>query len=445
MLQVINHQAAAGDVGSETIHVSIAGGPVKVFGTMTRQLQELRDYLQANKVNAFAMEFTGVYWMPLYEILEKTSIAVCLVNGAHVKMVPGRKTDVADCQWLAELHAHGLLKAGFVPALGIRKLRSYMRLRDNHILQGGSHLQQMQKAMELMNIKVHDVLSDLVGKSGQRIVQAIIAGERDTEKLVALCDESILKKKRQRMKDALQGTWAEEHVFALKQAWEAWEFCRKQIEGCDVEVQKVLVDMAEQTKAAGTGEKAEEGKVKRMGKNAPKIMELHQLLSKILQGNDPSKLPGLTDYSVLQLVSEIGTDLSSFATKKHFTGWLGLAPGSRNSGKRRRRQSRKGGRAGQIFRGVAQTVGNGTKCGLGAFYRRIRSHRGGLVASKALGRKIAELYYDVMTKGMKFVEEGMAAAEKRYEEESHKRLQRMAKKLGYVLLPASISPEPNTA
>lgn len=436
MLNIINHKAAAGDIGSETIHVSIAGGPVRVFGTMTRQLIELRDYLEANGVDAFAMEFTGVYWMPLFEILEKTSIKLCLVNGAHVRMVPGRKTDVADCQWLAELHAHGLLKAGFVPGIEIRRLRDYMRLRDNHVIQASAHLQQMQKALELMNIKVHDVLSDLTGKSGQRMVQAMLSGERDTEKLVDLCDTLILRTKRQRMRDALQGTWAPQHMFALRQAWEAWEFCQKQMETCDVKVQEVLEMMASQVKAKESPSAApQKSKIKKMGKNAPKIVELHGLIAKLLNGEDPSQVPGLTDYSVLQLVSEVGTDLNSFPTEKHFTGWLGLAPGSRNSGKRRRRQSRKGGRAGQIFRGVAQSVGNGTKTSLGVFYRRIRSRRGGLVASKALGRKIAELYYRVMTKGMKYVEEGMAAAEKRYQEQAQKHLQRLARKMGYALVP----------
>jgi transposase len=205
MLKRINHQAAAADVGSESIHVSIAGNPPEVFGTFTCNLRDLRDYLLKHKVTTFAMEFTGVYWMPLYEILEKTSIELCLVNGAHVKNLPGRKTDVADCQWLAELHAHGLLKPGFVPGPEIRSLRHYVRLRDNHIAEGAAHVMRMQKALDQMNMKIHDVLSDLVGVSGQRMIQAILKGERNTERLLELCDDRILKKKKQRLREARRG------------------------------------------------------------------------------------------------------------------------------------------------------------------------------------------------------------------------------------------------
>src|SRR5687768_11711386 len=168
----------------------------------------------------------------------------------------------------------------------------------------------------------------------------------------------------------------------------------------------------------------ENKKSKPESKNAPKIVDLHNVMLRVLGGRNPGGLPGLTDYTVLQLISEVGTDLTAFPTEKQFTAWLGLAPGSRNSGKRRRNQSRKGGRAGQIFRSVARTVGNSTKMGLGVFYRRIRSARGGLVASKALGRKLAELYYRVMMKGLKFVEEGLKRTEAKYEEHARKRLER---------------------
>ena len=436
MLKVINPRAAAADVGSEAIYVSVAGAPPRMFGTLTRQLIELRDCLLAEGVTDFAMEFTGVYWMPLYELLEPTPIRVSLVNGAHVKRLPGRKTDVSDCQWLAELHAHGLLKAGFVPGPEIRRLRDYTRLRDNHIIQAASHVQQMQKALDLMNLKIHDVLSDLVGVSGRRLVQAILAGERNTEQLLELCDASVLKKKRQRLCDALQGTWASQHLFALRQAWEAWQFCQRQIEQCDEQIGAVLEEMARDARSLPSGgEEESQPKEKRRSKNAPKILNLHTTLLRVLHGRNPGCLPGLTDYTVLQLVSEVGTDLNAFPTEKHFTSWLGLVPGTHHSGKRRRRQSRKGGRAGQLFRNVAQTVGRSTTMALGGFYRRIRALRGGLVASKAMGRKLAELYYRVMTRGMKFVEEGLAKAEHRHEQLKRQRLERMARQMGFTLSP----------
>jgi len=445
MLETINPRAAGADVGSESIYVSIAGGKPQVFGTVTRELQRLRDHLLGQNVETIAMEFTGVYWVPLFEILEKTPIKVCLFNGAQIKALPGRKSDIADSQWAATLHSHGLIRSGFVPAGEIRKLRDYMRLRGNHLSQASSHVLQMQKALELMNLKIHDVISDLTGASGQRLLKAILQGVRDPEVLVQCCDERILGKKEQRLRDSLEGTWAEQHLFALQQAWEAWEFCQKQIGSCDLQIQKVLMEMVPKTNATapsdheGTGEPRgpKEGDLKRerMGKNAPKILELDTMLQSILSGRAPKQLPGLTQYTVLQLVSEIGTDLSAFASEKHFTSWLGLAPGQRQSGKRRRNQSRKGARAGQIFRNVAQTVGRSVKMGLGVFYRRIRSLRGGLVACKALGRKLAELYYRVMTKGLKFVEEGLNKAEERFQELARARLERQARKMGMSLQP----------
>lgn len=460
MLQTINPKAAAADVGSESIYVSIAGDAPVRFGTVTRELHRLRDHLIQRQVDTIAMEFTGVYWMPLYEVLEETSIQVCLFNGAQIKALPGRKSDVADSQWAATLHSHGLIRSGFVPSGEIRKLRDYMRLRTNHLCQGASHVLQMQKALELMNLKIHDVISDLVGVSGQRLILKILEGVRESEILLECCEEQILNKKEQRMREALEGTWAEQHLFALRQAWEAWEFCQRQIRGCDQKIEDLLMEMAKAAKAAKLAESASERpdagsgssakcpdasgeateaikkpKVKRMGKNAPKILELDNLLQTILGGRAPGQLPGLTQYAVLQLVSEIGTDLSSFPSEKHFASWLGLAPGQRQSGKRKRNQSRKGARAGQIFRNVAQTVGRSIKMGLGAFYRRIRTLRGGLVASKALGRKLAELYYRVMTKGLKYVEEGLEKAEARYREQAMAHLERMANKMGMILQP----------
>lgn len=443
MMTIINPNAAAGDIGSENIFVSLAGGSPEKFGTVTSELLRLKHHLLKNKVDTFAMEFTGVYWMPLYEILEQTRIKVCLVNGGHVKTLPGRKTDVADCMWLAKLHAHGLLKPGFVPGPEIRRLRDYVRLRDNHVRQAGSHLQQVQKAMELMNIKVHDVITDMAGVSGQRIIRAILTGERNTEVLIELCDEAIRKKKRQRLVESLNGTWAAQHLFAMRQAWESFQLCQQQMGECDREIETVLLEMAEAAKPQGLLIDPKDEKPKQAGKNAPKILNLHEILKKVLGGHNPTRIPGLGDATVLGLISEVGTDLSMFPTAKHFTSWLGLAPGSRNSGLRKRSHSRKGGRAGQFFRMVAQTVGRTVNSGLGAAYRRIRARRGGLVASKALGRKLAELYYRVMTQGMTFIEEGLAKAEKRYKEQQEQQLNRLARKMGYVLIPNAHNPDPS--
>lgn len=435
MLKVINPRAAAGDVGSEDIYTSIAGAAPDRFGTVTSELHRLRDHLIAAKVDTFAMEFTGVYWVALYEVLEKTSIKVCLVNGAHVRTLPGRKTDVADCMWLAELHSHGLLRPGFVPPPEIRRLRDYMRLRDNHVKQASSHLLQAQKAMELMNIKVHDVISDIAGVSGQRVIRAILAGERRAEVLADYCDKSILKNKRLRLIQSLEGTWAEQSVFGLRQAWKSWEFCQELIEECDREIERVLPTLPKAPEPPGGLPEDVGSKAKKLSKNSPQIEGMHTMLLEILGGLNPTRIIGMGDYGLLQLISEIGTDLSAFATKYRFTSWLALTPGTHNSGKRRRNRPRKCGRAGQIFRVLAQTVGRAKDSALAAFYRRVRATRGGLVANKALARKLAELYYDAMTKGMMYVEVGMKRAEERYREQSIKRLEKMSRKLGYNLVP----------
>src|SRR6185436_1043665 len=217
LLPVLDPTAAAIDVGSEQLYVSIAGGPPKVFDTTTGQLYALRDYLLEQGVRSVAMEATGIYWLCPYEVLEKAGLQVVVVNGKYVKNLPGRKTDMSDCQWQATLHAHGLLRPGFVPPAHIRKLQDYLRLRSDHIVMAGSHEQHMQKALERMNLKIHDVISDLTGVSGLKMVEAILAGERNPLKLVELCDPQV-QKKAPRLLAALQGNWKEQHLFALRQA-----------------------------------------------------------------------------------------------------------------------------------------------------------------------------------------------------------------------------------
>lgn len=435
MLKVINAKAAAGDIGSLDNYVSIAGGPPERFGTVTRELHRLRDWLLANGVDSFAMEFTGVYWVALYEVLEKTPIRVCLVNGAHVRTLPGRKTDVADCMWLAELHSHGLLRPGFVPPPEVRRLGDYMRLRENHVAEAARHLLQAQKALELMNVKVHAVISDLSGVSGRKMVRAILDGERDPQVLVELCDARILERKRQRLVDALEGTWAGQHLFALRHAWKAWEFCQELMLECDREIERVLPTLPKAPELPPGGPGGEPvSPAKKRSKNTPRIEGLHQRLLDLLPGRDPTSIIGFGDGALMQVFSEVGTDLAAFANKYRFTSWLGLAPGKNNSGKRRRNRSRKGGRAGQVFRVLAQTVGQAKDSALAGFYRRIRAQRGGLVANKALARKLAELFYDAMTKGIRYVEAGMEKGEQRYREQATKRLHSLSRRLGYRLV-----------
>jgi len=222
-LAVLDPRAAFVDVGSEHMHVSVAGDEPTVFGTVTSQLHALRDWLRSQGVKSVAMEATGVYWLPLYGVLEAAGFEVRMVNGRQTRNVPGRKTDMKDSQWGATLHMHGLLKAGFVPPADIRRLQDYMRLRADHIASAASHVQHMQKALERMNIKLHGVIASLAGVSGLAVVRAIIAGERSPEALLALCDQQIRRAKAEQVKEALRGTWESEHLFALRQALQSWD------------------------------------------------------------------------------------------------------------------------------------------------------------------------------------------------------------------------------
>ena len=431
-LPVLDPTAAAIDVGSEQLHVSIAGGPPKVFGTTTGELHGLRDYLLAQGVRSVAMEATGIYWLCPYEVLEKAGLQVVVVNGKYVKNLPGRKTDLSDCQWQATLHAHGLLKPGFVPPEHIRRLQDYLRVRTDHIVMAGSHEQHMQKALDRMNLKIHDVISDLTGVSGLKMVQAIIGGERNPVALLALCDPQVQKNKAGRLRAALEGTWKAEHLFALRQAYELWQFYQQKIVECDQAIEAVLKELAGPEDPKNPAPSS----IKRGGVNTPRIGGLHGLLWRLCGGKDPTQLPGIADYVLLQLLSEVGTDLEkNWKTEKHFTAWLGLAPGSRNSGKRRGSQRRSRNRAGRLFCVVARSVGRSVDKALGGFYRRLKGRKGGLVANLALARKLAELFWRLMVQGVSYVEQGLKKYEEKVAQTEHRLLQKLARKYNLVLQP----------
>ena len=393
----------------------------------------MRDYFLAQGVRSVAMEATGIYWLCPYEVLEKAGLQVVVVNGKYVKNLPGRKTDMKDCQWQATLHAHGLLKPGFVPPEHIRRLQDYLRLRTDHITMAGSHEQHMQKALERMNLKIHDVISDLTGVSGLKMIEAILAGERNPVALLALCDAQIQKNKADRLRAALEGTWKAEHLFALRQACELWQFYQKKIAECDQAIEAVLKEVVgpEDPQAP-----APPAATKRGGVNAPQISGLHGLLFRLCGGKDPTALPGVADYVLLQLLSEVGVDLGkNWKTEKHFTAWLGLAPGSRQSGKRRGSQRRSRNRAGRLFCVIARSVGRSVDKALGGFYRRLKGRRGGLVANLALARKLAELFWRLMVHGMNYVEQGLKKYEEKVARTEQGLLQKLARKYNLVLQP----------
>src|SRR6185437_2753408 len=446
-LPVLDPKAAAIDVGSERLHVSIAGDAPKVFGTFTGDVEALRDWFHQQAVRTVAMEATGVYWLYLYEVLEGVGLEVVVVNGRHVQNVPGRKTDMADCQWLATLHAHGLLRGGFVPPADIRQLQDYQRLRSDHIIGAAAQVQKMQQALERMNIKFHYVISDLAGVSGLKVVRAILKGERRPGELLKLCDEQIQKKKSDRVKESLRGCWKKEQLFALRQALEVWEFYQKQITECDREMEGLLQQLAGAlpTGAAGQPPAASGGGIgpvklapaKAPGKNAPVIERFQEMLARICGGRDATQIPGLSTYLVLQLISEVGTDMARWKSEKHFVSWLGLAGGRKQSGKRKGSIKAHRNRAGRMFCAAARALAQSVDKALGGFYRRLRGRVGGLAANVALARKLALLFYRLLRYGMDYVEKGLKTYEAKVFETEARLLRKLASKQGFTLIPST--------
>lgn len=436
-LPVLDPKAAAIDVGSEKLHVSIAGDTPRVFGTFTGELEALRDWFKAKGVATVAMEATGVYWLYLYEVLEAAGLEVVVVNGRHVQNVPGRKTDMSDCQWLATLHAHGLLRGGFVPPADIRRLQDYQRLRADHLIGAAGQVQKMQQALERMNVKFHDVISDLTGVSGLNVVRAILEGEREPARLLALCDPQIQKKKSAAVKESLRGCWKDEQLFALRQALALWEAFQQKIADCDRELEKLLHQLAGPPFSGGGagGGEVKLAPAKAPGKNAPVIERFQELLARICGGRDATQIPGLSVYLVLQLISEVGTDLSRWPTEKHFTSWLGLAGGRKQSGKRKGSIKAHRNRAGRMFCRAAGALAQSIDKALGGFYRRLRGRVGGLAANVALARKLALLFYRLLRHGMEYVEKGLKTYQAKVIETEARLLRKLARKQGFELVP----------
>ena len=427
-IERIEPGVSAIDIGSEALFVAVAGEPVKRFGTFTSEMVLLGRYLQEQGVERVAMEATGVYWIPLHDHLDKCGFEVTVFNGAHARNLPGRKTDVSDCQWHAMLHSHGLLSPCFIPDARIRELRSLYRLREDQVGLSAMYIQHMQKALILMNVRLHDVISQITGVSGMRVMEAIVAGERDAKKLTALCDAQILKRKRESVEASLEGHWEEHHIFGLRQALEGYRFCQAQMAACDEQIERWL---QEQTKDL---ERQWPQGTSVTRHNAPLIKDLHAELVTLCNGRDATVLPGIGPLGFLKLVGEIGTDLSVWKSEKHFTSWLGLAPGRHESGKRRRRVSRRKTVAGQIFKEGAMSLARSKHVALGGFYRRLKGRTCAAVANTATARKIAELYYRMMTQGLEYVEQGLEEYEKQYKQHTLKRLKKQATQFGLTLI-----------
>lgn len=426
--------AAAIDIGSR-MHVAAVPPdrdpePVRTFGTCTGDLQRLADWFECCGVRTIAMESTGVYWIPAYEILEQRGFEVVLVNARDAKHVPGRKTDVSDAQWLQRLHEYGLLRASFHPKGELAALRAYLRQRERLLDYAASHVQHLQKALMQMNVQLHHVVTDVTGTTGMRIIRAIVEGERNPMKLAnhrdPRCHSSV-----DEIGAALSGNWREEHIFALRQALELYDTYHSKITECDARVETVLGRLRNAA-SPSAHQPLPPARHRDATANAP-TFDARAALHAVL-GVDLTQIHGLGASLALKLVGECGTDLSAWPDAKHFTSWLCLAPGNKISGGKvlSTRTRRSGSRAAALLRLAAVTVGR-TQTALGAFYRRLAARIGKAKAVTATARKIAVLFYNTLRHGMAYADPGASYYEEKYRVRVLTNLKRRAKSLGYVL------------
>lgn len=400
-LPVFNHHAAGIDIG-DTLHcVAISDGAggheVKTTSAFTCDLEEIVDYLKSNGITTAAMESTGVYWLPLYLMLEDAGIEPYLVNAKHVKNVTGRKKDDTDSIWIQKLHTCGLLQKSFQPDSETRLLRSYTRQRKNLILLSSDSVRRMQKALELMNIKIHTVISDILGKTGMTMVKAIIAGERDPQILSTLCDPRI-KATKEKIIKSLQGIWREEHLFMLEQALENYEFHQKQIKSCEEKIkQQLLKQVAIINEGDITGL---EEQLKKKSKAKAKKNQFDFAVApylKIIAGVDLCKIPSISEITALEFIAETGIDMRKWFGGKQFDAWLNLVPNTKITGGTivSSKMMKKKNRAGQCLRQAASSLST-NKTPLGVYYRRMRAKLGGKGAALATAHKLARIIYTML-------------------------------------------------
>ena len=423
--------AAGIDIGSASHFVAVppdrSDDTVREYASFTVDLEALADWLTTCGVDTVAMESTGVYWVPLYELLEARGFDVYLVNARHVKNVSGRKSDVLDCQWLQQLMSYGLLSGAFRPKDEICALRSLTRQRDMLIKYQAQHIQHMQKALAQMNVQLANVISDVNGLTGQAIIRAIIAGERDPVKLAKLRHERIRASEADIAK-SLQGNWREEHLFALTQAMELHDAYATAITACDKHIQEQL-ERLYRHEAPAVSER------KRGRHPDTTRFDLRTALLRTC-GVDLTRINGIETTTALKVIAEVGPDLSRFKSAKHFASWLGLCPGTKISGGKvlSGATKRTANRLAQALRMAAFSLSR-SQSALGAYYRRLSARLDKPKAITATAHKLARLIYTLLTKGEQFVDQGQDYYEERYRQRVVHHLNRRAAALGFSLVP----------
>jgi transposase len=434
-LSVVNPDAAGIDVHSDMHMVCVPADrdvdPVRQFGANTADLQEIAAWLKKCRIKTVALESTGIYWIPLFELLESEGFEVMLVEPGQLSRCGARpKTDVLDAQWIQRLHSYGLLRGSFRPPDSVLALRAYSRQRQMLVRYAAGHVQHMQKALEQMNVKLTEVLSDIAGLTGLSIIDAILRGQRNPKKLAKLRHERCNHSEKE-IALALEGTWRPEHLFELRQARELYQFHHGQITECDQQIEAELAKFKDRA-----GEKTQTGKPRTRGRKSNDArFEATGPLFRAL-GVDLTKIEGIDVGTALIILAEIGVDVSRFPTEKHFASWLRLCPTQDQSNKTKRRRGHRQGksRVAIALRMAAQSAGR-TMTPLGMYYRRIRSRIGGLGAVKATAHKLACLIYRMLKHGEEYVVQSMDEYEVKMKANTLRALQRKAAAMGFQLSP----------
>lgn len=431
-LRVLKQNAAGIDIGATEIYVGLPPGradeTVRSFGAFTRDLISIADWLQEHGITTVAMESTGVYWIPLFQILEARGIEVFLVNARHVKAVPGRKTDVQDCQWLQYLHSVGLLQASFRPQKDIVAIRSLVRHRDGLTKSASRFILQMQKSLTQMNIQLHNVISDITGLTGLRIIDAIVSGEYNPKELAKLKHKRI-HASAQTIAKSLEGDYRQEHIFTLKQSLNAFRFIQQQIDECDAEIYRLIQEF-NGTEPAEALNQAPIGLTETSRENFVRA-EMQRAF-----GINLFDIPGFGTGTILSVFSEVGPDFSKFRSESAFASWLTVCPNREKTGGKviRSKTRRSKSRAAAALRAAAYSLAN-EKGYYGELYRRLRARFGGPKAVTAMAHRLARLLYHLVTTNQEFDQTKFAAVEARYLQRQEAALHRKAKALGYALIP----------
>jgi len=435
LLERINPNAAGIDCGASEHYVAVPvvrdPSPVQSFKTFTADLHRLADWLVACGVSTVAMEATGVYWIPIYEILEERGLEVLLVNARHVKNVPGRKSDVMDCEWLRDLHSVGLLRGSFRPTAAIAGLRAYLRHRETLVQSAATHIQRMQKALVEMNLQLHRVIANIAGVTGLKIIRDIVAGRTEPCELARHRDERC-NASEEEIAAALTGYYKPEQIFLLKQNLALFDVYQSQLLDCDSAIEACLKTLA--AGGAHPGDPLPPPRSKRKPHDNEPRFDIRGPLYRV-SGTDLAQLDGIGPYNALRLVSEIGTDMSRWPSEGHFTSWLTLAPQNKVSGGRilSSRTQPSANRAATILRLAVMSLSR-TQTALGAFYRRLAYRIGKAKAITATARKLAVLVYRTLKGGFLYKDPGADAYDKNYRDHAVRRLRQRAEFLGFTLL-----------